>query len=153
MLIQFYLLFPLLFWAARRLGPWAFLLAACAVGILRALPDAHMVYPQNGMWILGGFAISRPPEFALGMALGTWHSRSTARVERFLLGGAGLATGLLLYPAALQLYHNGYTYIFVDFATGTCCFGAGRPGRNYFALPIPGQGIRLGRSCSLTAST
>jgi peptidoglycan/LPS O-acetylase OafA/YrhL len=28
---------------------------------------------------------------------------------------------LLLYPAALQLYNNGYTYIFVDFATGACC--------------------------------
>jgi peptidoglycan/LPS O-acetylase OafA/YrhL len=121
MLIQFYLLFPLLFWAARRLGPWAFLLAACAVGFY-ARYLMLMVYPQNGMWILGGFAISRLPEFALGMALGMWHSRSTARVERFLLGGAGLATGLLLYPAALQLYHNGYTYIFVDFATGACCF-------------------------------
>ena len=121
MLIQFYLLFPLLFWAARRLRPWTFLVAACAVGFY-ARYLLLMVYPQNGMWILGGFAISRLPEFALGMALGMWHSQSTARAERFLLGGTGLATGLLLYPAALQLYHNGYTYIFVDFATGACCF-------------------------------
>ena len=30
--------------------------------------------------------------------------------------------GLLLYPAALQLYDNGYAYIFVDFGTGACCF-------------------------------
>src|SRR5207302_9894249 len=80
-----------------------------------------VVYPQDGLWILGGFAISRLPEFALGMALGMWHSRSTARAEWFLLRGAGLLTGLLLYPAALQLYRNGYTYIFVDFATGACC--------------------------------
>ena len=29
--------------------------------------------------------------------------------------------GLILYPAALQLYHGLYPYIFVDFATGTCC--------------------------------
>ena len=29
--------------------------------------------------------------------------------------------GLLLYPAALQLYHGLYDYIFVDFTTGTCC--------------------------------
>jgi peptidoglycan/LPS O-acetylase OafA/YrhL len=27
-----------------------------------------------------------------------------------------------LYPAALQLYHGLYDYIFVDFATGTCLF-------------------------------
>lgn len=121
MLIQFYLLFPLLFWTARKLGPWTFLLAACAVGFfVRYL--MLVVYPQNGMWVQGGFAICRLPEFALGMALGMWHSRSTARAERFFLGGGGLVAGLLLYPAALQLYNNGYAYIFVDFATGACCF-------------------------------
>jgi peptidoglycan/LPS O-acetylase OafA/YrhL len=120
MLIQFYLLFPLLFWAARKFGPWTFLLMACTVGFFTRYLMLF-VYPQNGMWIQGGFAICRLPEFALGMALGMWHSKSTARAERFFLGGAGLATGLLVYPAALQLYNNGYAYIFVDFATGACC--------------------------------
>lgn len=121
MLIQFYLFFPLLFWAARKLGPSTFLLGACALGFfVRYL--LLVVYPQNGMWIQGGFAICRLPEFAFGMALGMWHSRSPVRVERFLLGGFGLATGVLLYPAALQLYRNGFTYTFVDFATGACCF-------------------------------
>ena len=120
MLIQFYLIFPLLFWAARKLGPVMFLLTVCAVGFfVRYL--MLFVYPQNGMWIQGGFAICRLPEFALGMALGMWHSKSTARAESFFLGGAGLVTGLLFYPAALQLYNNGYAYIFVDLATGACC--------------------------------
>src|SRR5260370_35947497 len=32
MLIQFYLIFPLLFWAARRLGPWTVLIIAWAAG-------------------------------------------------------------------------------------------------------------------------
>ena len=121
MLIQFYLIFPLLFWTAQRLGPWTFLLIACGAGFfVRYL--MLIVYPQDGLWILGGFAICRLPEFALGMTLGMWHTRSTARVEWFLLRGAGLATGVLLYPAALQLYHNGFTYVFVDLATGACCF-------------------------------
>jgi peptidoglycan/LPS O-acetylase OafA/YrhL len=121
MLIQFYLIFPLLFWAAQRLGPWTFLLIACAAGFF-ARYLMLIVYPQDGLWILGGFAICRLPEFAFGMALGMWHRRSTARAEWFLLRGAGLVTGLLLYPAALQLYHNGLTYVFVDLATGACCF-------------------------------
>ena len=120
MLIQFYLLFPLFFWAARRLGPWTFLLAACALGFfVRYL--MLVVYPQNGLWVLGGFAISRLPEFALGMALGMWHRQSAARMQMFLLRGPGLATGLLLYPAALWLYHNAFTYVFADLATGACC--------------------------------
>jgi peptidoglycan/LPS O-acetylase OafA/YrhL len=119
MLIQFYLLFPLFFWAARKLGPWPFLLLSCAVGFLvRYL--MLVPYPQNGLWILGGCAICRLPEFALGMTLGMWHSQSATRVEKFLLRGPGLLTGLLLYPGALWLFHSGFTYTFVDLATGAC---------------------------------
>ncbi len=120
MLIQFYLIFPLLFWGARRLGPWKFLLVACAVGFF-ARYLMLVVYPQNGLWVLGGFAICRLPEFALGMSVGMWHRRSQERVEWFLLRGPGLITGLILYPAALLLYHGRVPYIFADLATGVCC--------------------------------
>jgi len=119
MLIQFYLLFPLFFGAARKLWPWPFLLIACAVGFL--VRYVMLVpYPQDGLWILGGCAICRLPEFALGMALGMWHGQSSARIEKFLLRGPGLVIGLLLYPGALWLYHDGFTYTFVDLATGAC---------------------------------
>src|SRR6266513_2663397 len=120
MLIQFYLIFPLLFLMARRLGPWWFLLVACVAGFF-ARYLLLIVWHQSGLWVLGGFAICRLPEFALGMSFAMWHTRSTARVEWFLLRGAGFALGLILYPAALQLYHGLYEYIFVDFATGACC--------------------------------
>jgi len=120
MLIQFYLIFPLLFWTARRLGAGPFLLVACAAGFF-ARYILLVVWPQNGLWVLGGFAVCRLPEFALGMSLAIWHTRSDAHVEWFLLRGAGFMIGLLLYPVALQLYHGLYDYIFVDFATGTCC--------------------------------
>src|SRR5438132_6086392 len=132
MLIQFYLIFPLLFWAARKLGAWIFLLIACALGFFVRYLMLD-VYPQDGLWILGGFAICRLPEFALGMALGMWHARpvlsersesngSTSRVESLLLRGPGLIAGILLYPLALKLYDNGIAYVFCDFGTGACCF-------------------------------
>jgi peptidoglycan/LPS O-acetylase OafA/YrhL len=120
MLIQFYFIFPLLFWTARRVGPWWFLIIGCAAGFF-ARYILLVVWPQNGLWVLGGFAICRLPEFALGISLAMWHSQSSARVEWFLLRGAGLVVGLILYPAALKLYHGLYQYIFCDFATGTCC--------------------------------
>ena len=120
MLIQFYLIFPLLFWAARRFGPCRFLSVACVAGFF-ARYLLLMVWHQSGLWVLGGLAICRLPEFALGISLAMWHTRSTARVEWFLLRGAGLVLGLVLYPTALQLYGNLYEYIFVDFATGVCC--------------------------------
>ena len=119
MLIQFYLVFPLLFWTARKFGGWIFLIAACALGFFVRYLMLD-VWPQNGLWLLGGFAVCRLPEFALGMALGLWHARSSRRAEWSLLRGPGLITGLILYPAALWLYD--VSYVFVDFATGTCCF-------------------------------
>lgn len=132
MLIQFYLIFPLLFWAARKFGAGTFLLGACALGFLVRYLMLD-VYPQHGLWILGGFAICRLPEFALGMALGMWHARhwtspserrtkSASRTEWFLLRGPGLVAGLILYPLALKLYDNGIAYVFCDFGTGGCCF-------------------------------
>src|SRR5205809_2720768 len=120
MLIQFYLIFPLLFLMARRVGPWWFLFIACAAGFF-ARYMLLVVWQQNGLWVLGGFAICRLPEFALGMSLAMWHTRSPARVDWFFLRGAGLILGLTLYPAALQLNDGLYEYIFVDFATGACC--------------------------------
>src|SRR6266699_1019354 len=120
MLIQFVFIFPLLFWGARRLGPWLFLLIACGAGFFTRYLFL-VAWPQNGLWTLGGFAVCRLPEFALGMVLAMWHNQSSTRVEWFLLRGAGFIVGLLLYPAALWLYHNATTYVFVDFATGACC--------------------------------
>ena len=64
---------------------------------------------RNGGWILGGNALSRLPEFALGMVVGMVHLRNPERVERWLLGGAGLALGLVLYyfaPILLQRAEN-----------------------------------------------
>jgi len=119
MLIQLYLIFPLLFWAAQKFGAWIFLVIACALGffVRYLLLD---VYPVHGLWVLGGFAICRLPEFALGMALGIWHAKPASRAEWFLLRGPGLILGLILYPAALTLYRINYVY--VDLATGAVCF-------------------------------
>jgi peptidoglycan/LPS O-acetylase OafA/YrhL len=121
MLIQLYLIFPLLFIAAKRLGPLLFLLVACGVGLF-ARYLLLVVWPQNGLWVLGGFAICRLPEFAIGIALALWHSRAPERVEWFLLRGVGFFVGLALYPGALWLYDGLERYVFVDVATGACCF-------------------------------
>ena len=121
MLIQFYLIFPLLFALARKLGPGKYLITAAGFGLLiRYL--LLVMWPVNGMWIQGGLAICRLPEFALGMALAMWDRRFPQRAERFLLGGPAFVTGVVLYPVALYFYKNLTTYTFVDLATSACCF-------------------------------
>ena len=121
LLIQFYLLFPFLFITARKLGPITYLVCACGLGLfVRYL--LLVVHPVDGMWVQGGLALCRLPEFALGMTLAIWDQRYPKRLERFLLNGPAFFTGVILYPGALLLYATLTTYIFVDLATGVCCF-------------------------------
>ena len=121
MLIQLYLIFPVLFVALRKLGLWGFLGLAFAVGFgIRYL--LLEVWQAEGPWILGGNALSRLPEFALGMVLGVAHLHNPERVERLLLGGAGLVSGLALYFVAPFFYTGNTPYIFADLWTGGCCF-------------------------------
>src|SRR5438034_4038506 len=109
MLIQFYLIFPLLFWTARRAGPWLFLVIGCAAGFF-ARYVLLVLWPQNGLWVLGGFAICRLPEFALGMSLAMWYTQSPARLESFLLRGAVFVVGLIFYTEALQFFHVFFSF-------------------------------------------
>jgi peptidoglycan/LPS O-acetylase OafA/YrhL len=121
MLIQLYLMFPVLYMAMRKIGLGPFLLLAFAIGFcMRYL--LLEVWHAYGSWVLGGNALSRLPEFALGMVLGMLHFREPERVERWLLGGAGLVLGLALYFVAPYFYTGATPYVFADLWTGTCCF-------------------------------
>ena len=103
MLIQLYLMFPLLYMGMRKLGLVSFLLLAFAVGFCTRYLLLE-VWHASGGWILGGNALSRLPEFALGMVVGMLHLREPERIERWLLGGASLALGLVLYYFAPYFY-------------------------------------------------
>ena len=57
------------------------------------------------------------------MSLAMWYAQSPQRMEWFLLRGAGFVAGLILYPAALQLYHGLYPVkSSVDYATGAAFY-------------------------------
>ena len=121
MLIQLYALFPLLYLTMRKIGLWQYVLLAFAVGFITRYLLLE-VWHASGGWILGGNALSRLPEFALGMVLGMLHLRDPAQVERWLLGGVGLVAGLALYLVAPVFYTSSTAYVFADLWTGTCCF-------------------------------
>ena len=103
MLIQLYALFPLLYLTMRKIGLLQYVLLAFAVGFITRYLLLE-VWHAHGWWILGGNALSRLPEFALGMVLGMLHLRDPAQVERWLLGGVGLVLGLALYFVAPYFY-------------------------------------------------
>lgn len=138
LIIQLFALFPLLFWALRRLGPVPFFLLATLIGFGARYVMLY-VHPVSGQFVLGGCGLSRMPEFAFGMVLGALHARNADKFESWLLRGPGFCAGFLLYPVALAVYHLPKGYVAVDLLTGVACFlvVAGAAG---FWSRIPGLG-------------
>jgi peptidoglycan/LPS O-acetylase OafA/YrhL len=77
-------------------------------------------WKANGLWLLGANALSRLPEFAIGMILGISHLRNRTLVERWLLGPQAVALGFVLYAFAPQ-FQTGSAYIFADCYSAICC--------------------------------
>jgi len=72
LILQLYLVFPLLWAWQRRWGPGRYLAAAVGIGILSRA--AGLLVAGGGLdpWLRGIVCVTRLPEFALGMALAVW---------------------------------------------------------------------------------
>jgi peptidoglycan/LPS O-acetylase OafA/YrhL len=118
LLLQLYLVFPILFRLLQRLGPLRFLVVAAAAtfGCRYAL---LCVWPVNGYYVQGAFFLPRLWEFALGMAVGLVFRRDGARAARWLFSPATLAAGSVVYTLGLYSYAEIWTYTFTDALTGT----------------------------------
>ena len=148
LIIQLFALFPILMAGLRKWGPIPFLLVAVLTGFFARVYLLYL-HPASGQWVLGGCGLSRLPEFAFGMVLGSWFARHPASFENWLLRGRGLLTGLCLYPIALLVYQLPRGYVAVDFLTGIACFlvVAGASGF-WTKIPYLGQGLALAGSFS-----
>src|SRR5207248_1963251 len=98
MLIQFYLIFPLLFLMARRMGPLWFLFIACAAGFF-ARYMLLVVWQENGLWVLGGFATG---------ACCMLEIVGIAGIISLFKGSANLFGLVGLYSYGLYLIHQPY---------------------------------------------
>ena len=148
LILQLFALFPLLFWALRRLGPAPFFLLATLVGF-SARYVMLFVHPVSGQFVLGGCGLSRMPEFAFGMVLGALYAKQPDRFESWLLRGPGFFTGLLLYPLALATYQLPQGYVAVDLLTGVACFLVVAGASGFWAsLPYLGRWLALAGSFS-----
>ena len=119
MLIQLYAIFPVLFVAMRRFGLLRFGVGAAIIGFgMRYM--LLVEWKANGLWLLGANALSRLPEFAIGMILGISHLKNPTIIERWLLGPQAVALGFVLYAFAPQ-FQMGSAYILADCYTAICC--------------------------------
>jgi peptidoglycan/LPS O-acetylase OafA/YrhL len=118
LLLQLYLVFPILFWLLQKAGVGGFLVfSAIATFVCRYL--LLCVWPVDGNYVQGAFFLCRLWEFALGMAVGLVYRRDGERVERWLFSSAALVGGVALYTLGLYSYEELWSYSFTDGLIGT----------------------------------
>ncbi|MCC6640055.1 MAG: acyltransferase [Deltaproteobacteria bacterium] len=121
LIVQLYLVYPLLAALLHRLGPALFLAAAAAFTVASRwlLLD---VIEANGIFVQGAFFGSRLWEFAAGMSLALLLRRHRARTLAWLLGLPGLLAGAALYTAGFLSYRPGPSFTCTDGLVGMGLF-------------------------------
>jgi len=116
LLLQLYLVFPVLFRLLQKLGITGFLAVAAVVTFGSRYLLLHVI-PLSGNYLQGGFFAPRLWEFAFGMALGVLYRRDATQMNCILFSPLALLAGAVVY--VLGLYAYDWSYIYVDALTGS----------------------------------
>jgi peptidoglycan/LPS O-acetylase OafA/YrhL len=118
LLLELYVVYPLLFVALQRLGAARFLLLAAAVTIT-ARWLLVIEFPVSPAWVQGGFFGCRLWEFALGMAAGAlWRTRAVS-LSAAVFSWWGLLAGAVIYVLGCYSYRALWSYLLTDALIGT----------------------------------
>lgn len=121
MLVEMYLVFPVLFRLLQKLGPGRFLLLCGAVTLVSRYL-LLCVIPAHGYYVQGAFFGARLWEFAFGMALGMLYRQRLAWAEERMFAPSTLVAGLIIYILGLYSYGSIPLYTATDALTGTGLF-------------------------------
>jgi len=121
LLLELYLVFPLLFRLLQKLGTVWFLVL-CGAVTLASRYLLLTVFPVHGYYVQGAFFGCRLWEFAAGMALGLHYRRQQVVVEERLFTGPTFFVGVGIYILGLYSYATTLSYIVTDAFIGTGLF-------------------------------
>ena len=98
LLIQLYLIFPLLYGGLKRWGALTLLVGTSTIAlIVRGVGLYLLSDPYLDLWNRGNIFITRLPEFILGMALAAWFYHAPERTERWFRSPKFWGLGAVLY--------------------------------------------------------
>ncbi|HJY80840.1 MAG TPA: acyltransferase [Candidatus Binatia bacterium] len=121
LLLELYLVFPLLFRLLQKLGTVWFLVL-CGMVTLISRYALLCVISANGYYVQGAFFGARLWEFAAGMALGLLYRRHQVLTEERLFTGWAFLAGVALYTLGLYSYATTLSYTVTDPLIGTGLF-------------------------------
>jgi peptidoglycan/LPS O-acetylase OafA/YrhL len=113
LLIELYIVFPVLFKLMQRLG-WARYLGLCAVLSSASRYVLFAILEADGNYVMGAFFVCRLWEFAAGMAMGKSIAESPDRSLSLLLSWKGFFIGAIIYVLGLLAYQPNFLYSFSD---------------------------------------
>ncbi|HBD09371.1 MAG TPA: hypothetical protein DCZ69_14030 [Syntrophobacteraceae bacterium] len=120
LLLQLYLVFPVLFRLMQKLGARGFLILCAAVTLLTRFLLLGVI-PVSGLYLQGFFG-SRLWEFAFGMVLGVFARQQTIVFEKTLFARVTILGAIVAYGLGLACYFVPGTYMFTDPLTGSSLF-------------------------------
>jgi peptidoglycan/LPS O-acetylase OafA/YrhL len=113
LLVQLYLVFPVLFRLMNRLGPvWFF--TGCVVFTLITRYVLYAILEASGNYVQGAFFGGRLWEFSAGMVLAYLYRKHPAAVEDGFFSRGNLLFGAVLHVAGIASYQPNFLCIFSD---------------------------------------
>ncbi len=102
LILQLYLIFPLLFAGLKRWGALRFLLGISTIALtIRGIGLFILDDPYLDLWSRGNIFITRLPEFVLGMAWAAFLAQQPETIARLSRSRRFLAVGALVYGVGL----------------------------------------------------
>ncbi len=121
LLIELYLVFPALWWLARRLGPTG-LVVFGVLGTAAVRAALFAGWAISNHWAEGALFAGRMAEFTFGMALGIAHRRDGLAVEARLFRWPVVVAGLLAHQVGIVSYRSTAGYCFTNALVGIGLF-------------------------------
>ncbi len=121
LLVELYLVFPLLFVLMRKLNPVRFFIV-CAAFTVASRYVLQDILHAHGNWSQGAFFGARLWEFAAGMVLAHYYRHSPAATEACFFSSATLLGGICVYVLGSYSYQPVFTYTLTDAFIGVGLF-------------------------------
>lgn len=117
LLLELYIVFPVLYRLLRNLGAVKFLALCIAVACVSRY-FLYAILQVDGNWVQGAFFACRLWEFAAGMVLGKLLAEDAEAAARWLLSFKSMLLGILIYGLSVLSYQPNFLYSFTDGLSG-----------------------------------
>lgn len=122
LLIQLYLVFPIIWYALKRWGPLRLLIIGLVIGFIsRALGIMFLEYYLD-FWLRGSIFLTRLPEFILGVYIAAWLFKDRENAHRKLRSPRALTFALIAYFVGLGFSLTLFGNVFAPFLLGLGVF-------------------------------